>query len=151
MLEKIRSNQIFNYLWVLITCLFHIGIFRTKVDYDYAAWFKLVIFLVTVAVTLAVHELIHFVLMKLFCKGTVKIQFGKDPAGFPGLRTVSEGEMKKWQRIIVYLAPFVILTVALDIAFAYMPRINLVIYIVAIGNSAGSFFDIMDALIAARK
>ena len=60
------------------------------------------------------------------------------------------GEFQKWQLVIMYLAPFVFLTLLLDVIFAFCVKVELIFYVIVVCNSAGCFYDVFDALIAVR-
>ncbi len=147
MLYKIKNNLFASIIWTLISCIVHLLIFKSKVNPDYQIWERLLFMLMALCFTIPIHELIHFILMKVFCKGTVKIRSAKSPIGLPSLMTEAQGEFQKWQLVIVYLAPFVLLTVLFDIVFVFCAEIELVFFIVASCNCVGCFYDIIDALI----
>ena len=98
-----------------------------------------------------IHELLHFVFMKMFHKGSVKIKCMKDPMGVPTLGTVTDGKFQKWQIVIIYLAPFVFLTLLIDAIFLFFDRIELIFFVVSVCNCAGCLYDIIDTLIAVTK
>lgn len=97
------------------------------------------------------HELVHFVFLKIFSKGKVIIGFAKDGVGFPTLGTTCYSKITKWQKIVSLLAPFVFLTLLFDVAFVFCPKVELLFFVVSIGNSAGCYFDIIDALKALQN
>lgn len=151
MLDKARKSPYGMAVWVCISCALHICFFRSRVNYDYEAIQKVSIVILAIAFSLLIHELIHFVFFKIFSKGKVKIEFAKDNVGFPALRTICYSEITKWQKIIAYLAPFVFLTLLFDVAFVFCPKVELLFFVVSIGNSAGCYFDIIDALKALQN
>lgn len=97
-----------------------------------------------IAVILLFHELIHFAFMKIFYRGKVRLVFARDGLGLPTPGVSVEGSAKKWQEIIMRIAPFVFLTVLPDFLFAFASQVKLFFFIIALGNSAGCYFDIMD-------
>lgn len=151
MLEKIKTNPFASIIWLALSCVVHIVLFRSKVDFDYPIWQRILTMIIALCVTFLIHELLHFVFMKMFCKGSVKISIIKSPLGLPTLGTVAQGEMQKWQWVIIYLAPFVFLTILLDVILAFCVKIELIFFIIAVCNSAGCFYDIVEALITAKR
>lgn len=151
MLNKIKTNPFVYLAWLILSCVVHIGLFKSKVNYDYQIWLRFLIMIIALCCTLPIHELLHFVFMKMFCKGSVKIKIIKSPLGLPTLATVSQKEFKKWQLIIIYLAPLVFLTLLIDIIFVFCIKVELIFFIVSVCNSAGCFYDIVDAIIAINK
>ncbi|MBE5939808.1 MAG: DUF3267 domain-containing protein [Lachnospiraceae bacterium] len=150
-MEKIKANPFAIVIWVILSCVIHIILFKAKVDFDYKIWQRILITIIAIIFTLPTHELIHFVFMKMFFKGDVKIKIIKDSLGIPTLATLAQGEAKKRQRIIMYLAPLVFLTLLPDIIFGFCTKVHLLFYIVPICNSAGCFYDVVDALMVAKK
>ena len=104
------------------------------------------IVLVTALVTLPLHELIHFLFMKIFRMEDVRIERAKDPLGLPSLRAIAKGEIPKWKRLIVFLAPLFILTIIPDIFFCFTDHVELIFVIIAMCNAAGCCFDFLAVL-----
>lgn len=148
MLDKARSSPYGMVVWICISSILHIFLFKSNVKNDYQAIQRVLMVFIAFVFALPIHELIHFVFMKIFYKGKVVIEYAKDPVGFPTLRTraLSQGEIANWQKIVVSLAPFVFLTLLLDVAFIFCSKVALLFFIVAVANSAGCYFDIIDAL-----
>ena len=140
-----KRNQLVLCL-IAIACFVHVLVFRGKVNMDIPIVKRILFAILALAVTLPVHELIHFLLMNLFGAKDVKIEVAKDPLGFPSLRTIGRGELPAWKRIIVLLAPFFILTLVPDVLFLSMEKVEIFFFIVAMGNSAGCCFDIADVI-----
>lgn len=151
MLSKIKANPFAYILWIMLSCVAHIALFRSKVNSDYQIWQKIVTLFIALCFTLPTHELLHFVFMKLFCKGSVKIKIMNSPLGLPTLGTAAQGEFQKWQLVIIYLAPLVLLTLLMDVIFLFCAKVELFFFIVSVCNSAGCFYDIVDAFIAANE
>lgn len=95
------------------------------------------------------HELIHASAMKMFNKGEVKVKFIKMKVGGFGLVTILNGELKKWQQFIIYILPFIILTVIPSVIIIEWKCVFL--YLIAIINCAGSYFDLLDAILLFEK
>ncbi len=150
MLSKIKSNPFACVIWLMVSFVIHIVLFKSKVNYDYQLWQRMLTAIVTICLTLPAHELIHFIFMKMFCNGRVSIKIIKSPIGLPTLATIAQGEFQKWQLVIMYLAPFVFMTLLFDVIFAFCTRVELIFYVIAVCNSAGCFYDVFDALIAVR-
>lgn len=151
MLDKARSNPYGMTVWICISSALHIVFFKSHVNNDYQVIQRFLIVILAIAFSLLVHELIHFIFLKIFCKGKVIIEFAKDPVGLPGLRTTYYSKITKWQKIVSLLAPFVFLTLLFDVAFVFCPKVELVFFVVSMGNSAGCYFDIIDALKALQN
>lgn len=148
MLDKARSSLYGMIGWICISSILHIFLFKSNVRNDYQVIQRVLMGFIAFAFTLPMHELFHFVFMKIFYKGKIMIEYAKDPIGFPTFRTrpISQDEIANWQKIVICLAPFVFLTVLFDVAFVFCSKAELVFFIVAVANSAGCYFDIIDAL-----
>lgn len=151
MLSKMKTDPLAYIVWLTLSCIVHILLFKSKVNFDYQVLHRIITVIIAVCFTLPMHELLHFVFMKMFCKGSVKIQIIKSPIGLPTLGTVAQGEFQKWQLVIIYLAPFVCLTILFDIVYLFCPKVELIFFVVSLCNSAGCFYDIIDALTALNK
>ncbi|MBQ8171673.1 MAG: DUF3267 domain-containing protein [Oscillospiraceae bacterium] len=147
MLKKIQTNPFASVIWILLSCVIHFVLLSPKINPGYEVWQRILSLIIAVCLTLPVHELLHFVFMKMFCKGSVKIRIIKSPIGLPTLGTTAQGEFKKWQMVIFYLAPFVFLTLLPDVIFLFCTQIELLFFIIPICNSAGCFYDILETLI----
>lgn len=146
MLDKARSSPYGMVVWICISSALHILIFKNNVNNDYPVIQRVLMVFIAFAFTLPMHELIHFVFARIFCKDKVIIESVKDPIGFPTLRTSYQGEISKWKKIVISLTPFVFLTLLFDIAFVFCSKVELLFFIVSVSNSAGCYFDIIDAL-----
>lgn len=146
MLDKARKSPYGMTIWICISSALHICFFRSHVNYDYEVIQRVSIFFRAVVFTMLMHELIHFVFLKIFSKGKVYIELAKDPVGLPCLRTTYHRDIAKWQKIVAYLAPFVFLTLMFDVAFVFCSKVELLFFVVSMSNSAGCYFDIIDAL-----
>lgn len=154
MLNKIHKSPVFCALWTMLGLVIHFLLFRSKVNYDYQAWQRMVMALLAVVITLPVHELIHFVFMKLCYRGNIQIKIVRSPIGLPTFGTVGTYDTektKKWHHYIVYLAPFVFLTLIPCMIFAFCSNIGLLFFIISICNCAGCFYDILQTLIVANE
>ena len=152
MLDRLRSNPYANVAWLLLACAAHMVLFGARVDADLHLWQRLLSMIAAICVTLPLHELIHFILMKGFSGGRrVRIRLARSPIGLPTLVTVAEADFRPWQMILVYLAPFVLMTLLPDLVFAFAGSIPPVAFIAVVCNAAGCFYDLLDALIIARK
>ena len=151
MLKKLKTNPFALILWIMISCLIHIVLFRAKVNPVDQIWQRILTTILAFSLTLLMHECLHFVFMKVFCKGKVRIIVAKGPLGFPTLGTVAQAEFQPWQTVLIYLAPFVFLTLLVDFILMFCVSIELFFFLVSICNCAGCFYDLVDALIAAKK
>lgn len=151
MLNKIKTNPLAFVIWIMLSCAVHIVLFRSKVNMDHEIWQRILTVVLAVCFVLPIHEFIHFVFMKMFCKGSVKIRIMKDPIGLPTLGTVTDGKFQKWQIVIIYLAPFVFLTLLTDAIFLFCDRIELIFFVVSVCNCAGCFYDIIDVLMTVTR
>ncbi len=152
MLKKVKTNPYALIIWVVFSCVVHIVLFKAKVNFDYPVWQRLLITIVVACLTLLLHELIHFIFVKVVSNSDAKIRFAKDPLGLPSMGVFfCQDEMTKWQRIVIYVAPFALLTVLVDVIFVFCSDIEFLFFIISVCNSAGCFYDICDALIVARE
>jgi hypothetical protein len=141
MLDKDNPNSFGLIVWVSVSCIIHIFLFKRNVNDEYQLVQRVLIGIIAVVFTIPTHELIHYLFAVMFGKGKARIEFAKDPLGFPSLRTLFSERIIKWKQVVVFLAPFVFLTLLFDIVFALSARINLFCFIVSISNSAGCYFD----------
>lgn len=148
MLNKAKKSPYTAIVWMLLSCMIHIVLFRSKVNLDIQIWQRLLYLILAVCLTLPLHELLHFAMMKVFGAHNVQIKVMKSPMGFPTLGTVAQAQFTKRQNVVIYLAPFVVLTLLLDVIFLFCTKIELVFLIVSICNCVGAFYDIIDSLIA---
>lgn len=149
-LEKLKTNPLGQIIWIAVMCGLHIFLLKSKIN-AVDVRMRIVRVILAIVIVLPFHELIHFILMKLFSKGNARIEFAKDPIGLPGLRSVLSGEVTKGQRFIITIAPLVILTVILDIIFIFCERIDLLFFAIATCNSAGCYYDVIDAAVRLAK
>lgn len=149
MLEKLKKNPAAYVIWLVLSCAIHIVLFGAKVSRDYQLWERIAALVLAVCITLPLHELLHFAFMKLFGKSAeVRISVMKSPWGLPTLATVAQATFTKWQYAIIYLAPFVGLTLLIDAALIFCAQVELIFLVVPLCNCAGCFYDIVDTLIA---
>ncbi len=132
-------------LLMAVMCVLHIFLYKGKVNLDSSIIKRVCLAVLGLAITLPLHELIHFFLMKLWGMKNVKIEFAIDPLGFPSLRTVGSGELPEWKRRIVTLAPFFVLSVIPDIWFLVTGKAYFMVFIIAMSNAVGSSLDIFFA------
>lgn len=151
MLDKARTSPYGLAVWVCISSALHIVFFKSHVNNDYQVIQRFGIVILALLFSMPMHELIHFIFLKIFSKGKVIIEFAKDPVGLPCLRTTYYSKITKWQNIVSLLAPFVFLTLLFDVAFVFCPKVELVFFVVSMGNSAGCYCDIIDALKALQN
>lgn len=133
-------------LWVVLACAVHILLFRDRLESDVPVITRLLYILLAIAVTLPLHEVIHWVFMKLSGLKDARIEFARDPQGIPSLRTVAGSRLHGGKWIVILLAPFLLLTVVPDIVFLLIGRIPLLIFIMIMCNAAGCSFDMMDVI-----
>lgn len=148
---KLRGNTLTFAVWTLVTCAVHVVLFRGEVNMDLPAVQRIAMAVLAVVCILFVHEGIHYIFMKLFFRGKVRLVFVRDKLGIPTPGVQAEGHATKGQKIIVWLAPFWFLTVLPDVIFMFSPGIHLFFFIVAIGNCAGCFYDVMDVWMIMKK
>lgn len=146
-LNQLKSNPLGQLVWIAIMCGLQLFLFKSKVHYDIAVWKRILLLIAAIIVSLPLHELIHFVFMKVFSKGNVKIEFAKDPLGIPGLRAVFFDDVTKIQKLIIFIAPLFFITIVLDILFLFCRTIELLFFIMAMCNAAGCYYDVIDAII----
>lgn len=133
-------------LWLIASCGIHIVLFRSKLDMGMPIALRLLFVILAVVITLPLHELIHCVFMRIFGLRNARIEFGRDPLGIPSLRSTANGEVRGWRRIVILLSPFVLLTLVPDLLFIMNERIHFLLFIAAMCNSAGCYFDAADAV-----
>lgn len=151
MLKKIKENPFSIVIWLGMMVAIHFLLFIAKIDKDISLLMRIVSLFVAIIVILIGHEVIHYIFMRVFGGKNAKIEFAKDPIGIPGLRAIAYGEFERWQLVIIFMAPFCLLTLLLDIILAFTGKIMLGLFIIAVGNSVGCFFDIIDTLLLFQK
>lgn len=139
-----KNKAIASIVWFMLSCAVHIVLFKSKVILDYQVWQRILLMIIALGVVFPIHELLHFVFAKVFCKGKVKITIVKSPIGLPTIGVIAQGDLGKWQLYIFRLAPFAILTVALDVIFLFCTKIELIFFIISLANCVGSFYDIIE-------
>ena len=146
-LYKLKTNPVGQLVWIAIMCGLQVLLFKSKVNFDIAVWKRILLLIAAIIVSLPVHELIHFVFMKVFSRGDVKIEFAKDPLGIPSLRAVLYDDVTRIQQFIIFIAPLFFLTIVLDMIFIFCGKIELLFFIIAVCNSAGCYYDVIDAAV----
>lgn len=150
-MKQDNKNPVGLFLWLVLSCAIHIVLFRGKLDMNTPVLRRALYAVLAVVVTLPLHEIIHFVLMKLAGLKGVRIRFGKDPLGIPSLCTVFPGEIRGKRRIIILLAPFLLLTLLPDLLFCLNERVHFLFFIMAMCNAAGCYFDVADVVMELRR
>ena len=133
-------------LWISLVCILHIVLFRAKVNMGISIIQRILFILIAALVTLPLHELIHFLFMKIYRMEEARIERTKDPLGLPSLRAIAKGEISGWKRLIIFLAPLFTLTIIPDIIFCFADHVELIFVIIATCNAAGCCFDFLAVL-----
>lgn len=142
--EKMNSTA--SLVLIALSCILHVVIFRGKVDMNHSVIYRILSALLAIVIVLPIHELIHWISMRFFGRKDARIEIARDPLGLPSLRTIAGGKIENWKNNIILLAPFFLLTVIPDVIFLYSDRIAFVLFIAAVGNSAGCCFDLLAVL-----
>ena len=146
-----KNKSVASIVWLIISCVVHIVLFKSKVNVDYQVWQRVLIMIIALGLVFPIHELIHFAFAKVFSKDKVKIAIVKSPIGLPTIGVITQGDFQKWQLFIFRLAPFVILTVVLDVIFVFCTEVELMFFIASLANCVGSFYDIVETLTAKKE
>lgn len=146
-----RNKVVASVVWLAVSCVVHIVLFQSKVNNDYQVWQRILLMIIALGLVFLLHELIHFAFAKVFCKDKVKITIVKSPIGMPTIGVITQGKFRKWQLVIFRFAPFVILTVVLDVIFAFCTKVELMFFIVSTANCVGSFYDIVETLTVKKE
>ena len=146
MKNGLRNNSCLAVLWILISSFLHVFLFRAKVSESFRNVQGVVIIIVTIACTLIVHEVIHWCAARLLGLKKTKIMPGKSPLGFPTLLTVFYEKSVKWKWIIIFVMPFIVLSMIPDILFLFSERIAYPLFFMVVGNSAGCYFDLVEVI-----
>ena len=146
-----KNKSVASIVWLFFSCVVHIVLFKSKVNIDYQVWQRMLLVIIALGLVFPIHELLHFVFAKVFCKGKVKITIVKNPIGLPTIGVITQGNFQKWQLFIFRLAPFVIMTVVLDVIFVFCTKVELIFFIVSLANCVGSFYDIVETLTAKKE
>ena len=143
-----KNKSIASIVWLIFSCVVHTALFKSKVNFDYQIRQRILIMIIALGMVFLIHELLHFIFAKIFCKGKVKITIVKSPIGLPTIGVITQGSFQRWQLFVFRLAPFVILTVVLDVIFMFSTKVELIFYIVSLANCVGGFYDIFETLTA---
>lgn len=146
-----RNKAVASVVWLVVSCVVHIVLFQSKVNNDYQVWQRILLMIIALGLVFLLHELIHFAFAKVFCKDKVKITIVKSPIGMPTIGVLTQGILKKWQLVIFRFAPFVILTVVLDVIFVFCTKVELMFFIVSTANCVGCFYDIVETLTVKKE
>ncbi|GEM_PF-6620312 len=144
--NKLRFNPFAICLWMSVAIMLHIFWLKPKTVIIPDVKLRLAVAFVAIVFTLTLHELIHFFMARVLCEKKPHIKISRDLMGIPAPVTFFDGSASAPRKIIIWLAPLVLMTVGLDIAFIFMPKITLFLLIVAGSNLAGCFYDILDVL-----
>ncbi len=140
-----KSNPLCLVIWLLLVCCIYLvllgGPYR---DLTIAA--RLPWTILALVSTLLLHEVTHALMAKCLCKGTVRIEFAKDPTGLPSLRTLFPGNISRARRLIIVLAPMVLLSV-LPLLFILFIKPVFYLFMVSMINWVGCFFDLTDIML----
>lgn len=144
-IQKLRKSTIGMIIWIFLSfiVLYYMG--GNECVKGVSVVQRIIETVVALLFTLIVHELIHASVMKVFNKGEVKIKLIKMEVGGFGLVTILNGELKNWQQFIMYILPFILLTVIPAIFIIQWKCLFL--YLIALINCAGSYFDLLDAIL----
>ena len=134
-------------LFAVAACAAQIVLFRHMVRMEEAIPVRILWTVLAVVVTLPLHEAIHWIVMVLCGMKDARIEFARDPLGLPSLRAIARGNVSGAKRVIVFLAPFLLLTVLPDVLFCTAGQIHLFFFIMAVCNAAGSCFDLAEVLV----
>lgn len=129
----------------MIVCGTFILRYGADLKADYSAVQRILAVAVALVFVLIVHELIHALFVKLLSKAKVTIRFAKDPMGFPTLGTVWQGCIGKWPKTAVCLAPLLLLTLVPLICLSVSGSHAIFWVFVAMLNSIGAYYDLLDA------
>lgn len=151
MLDQLKKNVCAASVWVLSSSLLHSFLLRSKVNEDYKNVRGVLTIIFVVLSTILVHELIHFAVSKIFGKGKSWICFVKTPLGLPTVGVMVNAHISKMEKILFYIMPFVILTVIPDVIFLFCSKVHYTFFFLAICNSAGCYYDIIDTLKAFQE
>ena len=133
-------------VWSAASCAIHMVFFKGKLDTAAPIAVRLLFAVLAIGLTLPLHEVIHYLFMRLFGIKHAAIELGRDPLGLPSLRTAAREEVRGGKWVVILLAPFLLLTPAPDILFCLSERVHLLFFIMAIANSAGCYFDLADVV-----
>lgn len=145
-LTRCKSNPCLLILWIAIICVAFIMYFGPGLKADYSASQRVLSVIVALVSVLIVHELIHALFVKLLSKAKVTIRFAKDPMGLTTLCTTWKGHIGKWQKVVVYLAPLVLLTLVPVLCLTILASHSILWVFIAMLNSIGAYYDLIDAL-----
>lgn len=152
-IKKLRNSNVGMIIWIFISIVVLYFMIGNESIKGVSLPRRIVTVIVAVVITIPSHEIIHAIVMKLFSKGkvTIKLKPIKLKVGGFGFRTVLQGDLKKWQKFIMFISPFLVLTVLPASIICLLGRYSLFFYFVAVANFAGAYFDILDAILLFEK
>lgn len=134
-----------------LSCIIHMVLFSGRTDQSLPVLQRLLLIIPAIVVTLALHEGIHCAFMKLLGLKHATIRFGRDPLGLPSLCATARGEVRGAKRVLILLAPFLLLTVVPDILFLLSGQVPFLPLVMAMCNAAGCYFDLAQACRELKK
>ena len=150
-LERIKANPLMLSIWTFASIAIHVLLFKSKLDTGQSLPVRIAMALAAAVITLMIHELIHFIFATALCKSKPTIRISKDRFGFPAPVTFFDSEADRWKKEVIWMMPFLILTVATDVYMFAAEGVPLFLLIIAAANCAGSYFDIFDIFEALIK
>ncbi|MCR5322060.1 MAG: metalloprotease family protein [Lachnospiraceae bacterium] len=147
---KNKTSNVIVFIWIPLMCVVHVVLFRNKVDSDIPMSKKIMLAILGLVAMLILHELIHLLVMIIFGMKNPRLEIDRDSFGIPSLKASAEGVVMKWQEIIIYAAPFLLLSVIPDIIFLSSDKVAFIFLVVSICNATGSCFDIADIVEVCR-
>lgn len=152
-IKKLRNSNIGLIIWIFISIVVLYFTIGNESINGVSLPRRIVTVIAAIVITIPSHEIIHAIAMKLFSKGkvTIKLKPIKLNVGGFGFMTVLQGTLKKWQTFIVYISPFLVLTMLPVSIICILGRYSFFFYLVAVANCAGAYFDFLDAILLFEK
>lgn len=142
---KLKSNPLGLAVWVVIVCGTFVFSFGSRYSELYSTKERALYVIMALAFSLVTHELVHALFAALICKCRPKIKVAKDPMGIPSLCTQYPGDVSSGKRIVICIAPFILLT-AVPVALLLCGTESIFLFFVAMLNSVGAYYDILECI-----
>lgn len=148
-LNKLRTNANGMLVWAIISAIIISAILDGKRFLEVTLIQRIVLGILAVVLVFVAHESIHALFAKVFTRKKVKVTIKRiNGYGVVPMTIFDPSGLKVWQLVVIHLAPLIMLTILLIILIPFIGNVKLgySFYIVAIGNCAGCYKDILDSL-----
>lgn len=147
----LKGKQYIFWLWeISVVFLFYFILGTDWVDrYSKIELFLIAIF--SLPVCILFHEFVHFLVMRLFTNEKVSFGIHRRGIWIKYIYVHTDGKLKKWQWILVKLAPIFVITVIPTAVMLFTNYRSMLAYSFVMLNFAASYYDIIDAICLCKE